>query len=103
MVEWATLETQAGDDFREFCEVHGRIRNDSTRNHAVTLHFTAFNPQGRLIGGAVTSEKFVAAGGRSTYRAEFGPTFSLEQGFAGGLSDCDKVHRFEVEIDARPV
>jgi hypothetical protein len=95
VVESARLET-IGFDFR--CEVHGDIRNETTRNQRVTVTFRAFDRDGAVIGTAVVDRRFVPAGGRSSYEADF-HNFS-DDGF---LNDCDRIHRFEVtSIEARP-
>jgi hypothetical protein len=95
VVESAELET-IGFEFR--CEVHGDVGNVTTRNLKVTLTFRAFDPEGAVIGTAVVDRRFVPAGGRSHYEADF-HNFS-DDGF---LNDCDRVHRFEVvSIETRP-
>ena len=95
VVESAELQT-IGIDL--VCEVHGRIRNETTRNQRVTVAFRAFDRHGAVIGTAVVDRRFVPAGGRSSYEADF-HNFS-DDGF---LNDCDRIHRFEVtSIEARP-
>ena len=95
VVESAELETIG---IELVCEVHGRVRNETTRNQRVTVAFRAFDRDGAVVGTAVVERRFVPAGGRSSYEADF-HNFS-DDGF---LNDCDRIHRFEVaSIEARP-
>lgn len=61
VVESAELETI---DIELVCEVHGRIRNETTRNQRVTVAFRAFDRDGAVGRRSSSGASFRPVGGR---------------------------------------